>query len=335
MIRFILHIVFLIVFGSSITMAQDIQFSQFYNVPLYQNPAFAGSSHGTRATLHQRIQWPGIDAKYTTSFFSVDHFFKKAKSGVGMYVLKDQQGIQTLSSTEIQLVYSYEVGLSNNLYLRGGLQAGYISRYINYSTLYFPDQYSNNGFMGVNTAEPFGNDRRNILDLSGGAILYSDRFWFGISAYHLNQPNQSFYGDYSPLPIKTNWIGGYKIPFKEKYKDQQYFITPTVYYKQQGKSDQLDLGVYAQYGYWIGGIWYRGLLFKNYAPNLPNNESVIFQLGYKYKGLVVCYSYDATVSKLTKAGTAGSHEIHLSYLWDVPAKKPKPMKRIPCPHFYK
>ena len=51
---------------------QDIQFSQFYQVPTYQNPAFAGSAHKTRATVHQRIQWPSLDANYVTSFVSFD-----------------------------------------------------------------------------------------------------------------------------------------------------------------------------------------------------------------------------------------------------------------------
>ena len=31
--------------GLGVAHAQDIQFSQFYAVPTYQNPAFAGSAH--------------------------------------------------------------------------------------------------------------------------------------------------------------------------------------------------------------------------------------------------------------------------------------------------
>ncbi|MCU0417835.1 MAG: type IX secretion system membrane protein PorP/SprF [Cytophagaceae bacterium] len=333
MLSFYRSLVFVFIFSNAI--AQDIQFSQFYNVALYQNPAFAGSTHGSRVVMHQRIQWPGIDAKYTTSFLGLDHYFSKAKSGVGMYVLRDQQGIQTLSSTEMQFIYSYEIGLSKSVYLRTGLQLGYVSRYVNYNSLYFPDQFSNNGYLGVGTAEPIGNERKNILDVSGGLIVYSNHFWFGLSAYHLNQPNQSFYGDQSILPLKLNWIGGYKFQIKDKYKDQNYFITPTLYYKQQGKSDQLDAGIYIQYGHWIGGIWYRGLVFKRYSSNLPNYESLIFQFGYKYKGFVIGYSYDLTLSNLYRVGTGGAHEIHLSYLWNLPPRKNKPMKRLPCPHFYK
>src|SRR4051794_24613757 len=78
--------------------AQDIQFSQFYANVLYMNPAFAGSAHLSRAIFHQRIQWPTLDAKYITSSISFDHYFEKARSGVGVIVLKDWQGANTLSS---------------------------------------------------------------------------------------------------------------------------------------------------------------------------------------------------------------------------------------------
>jgi len=70
----ILTIVFGI-FGNS-SNAQDIQFSQFYAVTPYINPAFVGGAHALRAMVHGRYQWPGIDAKYATGLVSVDHFLK-------------------------------------------------------------------------------------------------------------------------------------------------------------------------------------------------------------------------------------------------------------------
>src|ERR1700744_707978 len=77
---------------------QDIQFSQFYSNVLYINPAFAGSAHATRAILHNRLQWTGLNAKYITSSATVDHYFEKINSGVGLLVLRDVEGSNTLSS---------------------------------------------------------------------------------------------------------------------------------------------------------------------------------------------------------------------------------------------
>src|SRR5690606_9578417 len=111
---------------------------------------------------------------------------------------------------------------------------------------------------------------------------------------------------------------------------------PTFHYKFQGKSDQFDLGVYGIYDVLMLGFWYRGLpIVKQYRKEVPNHESMIFLVGLKMKSFSVSYSYDVTVSRLAAASTGGSHEINLTYLHHKIQKKKKPMKRLPCPQFYK
>src|SRR5436190_5082628 len=106
-----LFVAFLLITG--ISFSQDFQFSQFYNVPLYQNPAFAGSLHSGRVSMHQRLQWPKLDSRYTTSVISADKYFSKFKSGVGLIIMQDYQGGHNLSSTQAQAIYSYEVPFKN------------------------------------------------------------------------------------------------------------------------------------------------------------------------------------------------------------------------------
>jgi type IX secretion system PorP/SprF family membrane protein len=318
--------------------AQDIQFSQFYANVLYLNPAFAGSAHGTRVIGHQRIQWPGLDAKYITSSFSLDHYFHKANSGIGLMVLRDIQGSSIISSTEVTLQYSYELILSSKLAFRAGAQGTYASRFVNYSYLKFPDQYTVNGYTGQTTQEPFGTNKVSYMDVSVGGILYSDQFWASLSVYHLNSPNQSFYGDVSELPIKTTFSGGYKFYLSQKNglsknKDDEITITPTFNYKAQGKSDQFDFGLYGIYHHLMLGMWYRGIPIKQYSRGLQNNESIVSLIGFKIKALRVSYSYDFTVSKLNIGRTGGSHEINITYVFNKPIKRKKPTKKIPCPDF--
>ena len=86
---------------STTSFGQDIQFSQFYGSPLYLNPAFTGSAHNYRAILHQRLQWPSLDAKYTTTLFSLDGYSNEYKSGLGLVFFKDVQGKNIISSTEV------------------------------------------------------------------------------------------------------------------------------------------------------------------------------------------------------------------------------------------
>jgi len=323
--------------------SQDIQFSQFYSNVLYLNPAFAGNAHAARGIFHQRLQWPALNAKYITSVVSMDNYFAKANSGVGLLVFKDWQGSNVLSSTEADLQYSYELNVSKKYSIRFGLQAGYISRYINYSILTFPDQLDDNGYTGLGTNQPFGNNKVEYLDLSSGAIFYSDKYYVGVAYNHMNRPDQSFYNSgESRLPSKYDFTAGYRFDLVKPNKHysqadrptREVYLTPTAHYKFQGKSDQLDGGVYLLYNQFITGFWYRGIpLFKKYRRGLQNNESIVVQIGYRINKLSICYSYDATVSKLVQARTGGSHELNLTYIFVKPGKRIKKWKRIPCPDF--
>lgn len=322
-------------------ISQDIQYSQFYANVLYLNPAFAGNAHALRGMFHQRVQWPALDAKYITSHFSIDNYFNKANSGIGFMVYKDWQGASTISSTEAALQYAYELHISQRHSFRAGVQTSYVSRYIDYSGLYFPDQYDAHGYLGKQTNQPLQNDNVQYLDFSSGGIFYSDHYWIGGTYAHMNKPNQSFYGENSRLPYKLDFIAGYRIDIESRNElnelnpGRDIYITPTVHYKSQGKSDQLDLGIYVLYDHLITGLWYRGIpLLKHYRWQLQNNESMVILAGWRINGLSISYSFDHTVSKLAPAHTGGSHELNITYLYELTRKRKKIMKKIPCPHFY-
>lgn len=320
--------------------AQDIQFSQFYGAALYLNPAFAGGVHNDRITFHQRLQWPSIDAKYITSYLSYDRYFDKYKSGLGITALKDFQGKNTINSTELGLQYSYELGISEKLALRPGLQLGYIKRSVDYTTLLYPDQFNNQGTNGQQTLDPHASTNKvSFLDVSAGAIFYSRKLWISYAGHHLNKPNQSYWAnEVSNLPVKHSFTTGYRIPIikgEEKahigHSTSSFFIIPTAHYKIQGKSDQVDLGIYAWYSELVAGVWYRGIpVIKQYLEKLQNNESIVILVGWRIKEVRISYSYDFTVSKLHDARTGGSHELNITYIFRK-KKKVKILKVLPCP----
>ncbi|MFL5729627.1 MAG: type IX secretion system membrane protein PorP/SprF [Cytophagaceae bacterium] len=319
-------------------LAQDIQFSQFYSVPVFQNPAFAGSAHSVRGIAHQRIQWPRLQGKYITSFMSFDTYAAKYKSGFGIMVLKDFQGSNAISSTEVSLQYSYELNLSHSFTFRPGLQLGYVSRFVNYAEATFPHSFDDNGALSA----PISISSQKVIypDISSGGVLYSDKLWVGYAAHHLTRPNQSIYGEVARLPVAHAFTAGYNIEFGSK--GDVYFagstskrvLIPTVHYKFQGKSDQLDWGLYYIHGQALIGAWYRGIPIKKYSRNFRNNESIILLIGWRYQSFGLSYSYDMTISKLSTARSGGAHEINLTYIKGKYKKKKKPTKRIPCPSFY-
>jgi len=76
-----------------VVTAQDPQFSQFYAAPLYLNPALTGATGQARAGINYRNQWPAIDAIFTTLSAYFDYFIEDKRSGVGIIITRDQEGL--------------------------------------------------------------------------------------------------------------------------------------------------------------------------------------------------------------------------------------------------
>ena len=174
-------------------------------------------------------------------------------------------------------------------------------------------------------------------------LLYSDRYWVGVAAHHINRPQQAFFrtSDSDRLPMKGSFQAGLKIPFGGytglgDEMEREMSISPALLYKFQGKYDQLDLGVYLTYSPIVLGLWYRGLPIKKYAANINNHESIIALVGYRQENFSFGYSYDLTVSSLGSA-SGGAHEISLSYIFDYEQKsrnrRSRKDKQLSCPKF--
>ncbi len=324
--------------------AQDPQFTQFYAAPLYLNPAFAGSAMAPRITVNYRNQWPAI-TNYVTSAVGVDHFLPKINSGIGLLILNDSQGQGVINSTEVHGLYSFQFQANEQTFVRLGVQAGYVSRNLNYYGLTFGDQFTNGGYTGQPSNDPIlgvNTPKNSYLDFSTGGLVYSDWFFAGFSAHHINQPSQGFFqGANSKLPIKGDVMMGLKIPLLGftglgDELGKEISISPVLLYKFQGKYDQLDIGAYLTYSPLTLGVYYRGLPFKQSVQGLNNHDALAFLVGYRQDKFSIGYSYDATVSTLG-VSTGGSHEISLSYIFDKPEGKQARIKQrkgeLSCPKF--
>lgn len=327
--------------------AQDPQFSQFYAAPLYLNPALAGGTGQARAGINYRNQWPAIDANFTTMSAYFDYFIEDKRSGVGIILTRDVEGLAGLRSLNVGLQYSYELQFSKNLGFRPGAQVSLYNRDINFNKLTFGDQFdpTTGQIISPSTAEQFvTNFSKTFVDLSLGGVFFTKTAWLGIAAFHLNQPNQSIIDEDSPLPIKLSVHGGFKYKMKPGVKGSGLYaqeaersISPAFQYRHQGQFDQLDLGLYFTAEPLVLGLWYRGVPYKQ-VNGFVNNESIVLLLGFTNIGakqaLNIGYSYDYTISKLG-AGSGGAHEFSLVYTWPMrdPRKPPRDKLVIPCPDF--
>lgn len=320
--------------------AQDPHFTQFYSLPFYLNPAFAGANVCARFSSVYRDQWPSIPKSYVTYVTSFDQALPRYNSGIGVFFISDKQGAGVLKTIGGSAIYSYEAQLNRKWAARAGLEGSFKLRTIDYSNQVFADQMTRGG--GLPTVETLPGGSNLYYDFATGIVVYSLRHWYGFSAHHITRPNVTLIDGNSRIPVKYSLHGGYKIPVgiskKKKHGKIDEYILPAFNYKKQGKYDQLDIGMY--YGRYIllFGAWYRGIpVQRTVVSNAINHDAFALLFGISVSRLNIGYSYDITISRLGVLTSGGAHEVSLSYQFcdykRLKNKKRKPRLLLPCPKF--
>lgn len=241
----------LLLFISSLqfVFGQDPNFTQYYNNPLYLNPALCGATNAGRVVVGYRTQWPKV-SQIKSEFISADYFIplsgKKTAFGLGIMSLMDEAGQKVkLKTTNINIVGSIEKIIWNGMRIRGGVQYGYFTRRIgnDKSNLIYEDQLRSGG-SSAEEIENFIGETNQYSDISVGTVLSGRSFWFGIAAHHLNSPKQSittsiYSGDLVELNRKWTFHGGWET--KIGGEDLRAFRIESMYMKQ-GPNEQLSAG---------------------------------------------------------------------------------------------
>lgn len=316
--------------------AQDPQFSQYYQAPLYLNPGFTGITQQQRVVLNQRIQWPNLPQAFVTTAASYDIWVDELKSGFGIIATTDKMGSAGWRTTTAGLLYSYKVRLNDKIVFSPGLYFGYGINGLDRNRLSLGDGLEFNGQSLDPDLNRLGNQQ--YFDFGSGFLFYSRTLWLGASFNHMNTPNLSILNSTSRLPMKTTIHGGARIPLYNgpRTTGKVSYITPSFIYRIQGPITQLDLGVNYHIDPVSIGIWYRGKPFDENVIGSINQDALIFTMGLYLKNMNIGYSYDFNVSELsTTAG--GSHEISLIYEFvakPIARRVKKSNKLIPCPTFH-
>lgn len=336
-LRFILIAPLALVWAVGV-MAQDQQYTQFYSAPMALNPAFAGTSIQSRVAMTYRNQWPALPKAFVSYNFSFDHFVADINSGFGLNVSHDRAGTGALSFTSVALQYAYEFNVTRKVSLRPAISVGYGSNYLDIDKLTFTDQLAREED-GVTTLDPdrsrFAQEPVNYPDFGAGFLVFSEKFWFGASVQHINEPVHSLIGKESILPRKFSAHGGFRIKVSDVGAfSKRQFIVPAFNYQSQGLFDQLDLGFYYEYDPIVLGVWYRGLPgVKKNANSSVNQDALAVLVGYEINNMRIGYSYDLTVSSLTP-NSGGAHEISIIMEFASRKSKKRSKRRImPCAKF--
>lgn len=303
-------------------LAQDPNFSQFYNNPTYYNPGMTGINDGATVRLNARNLWGPIPGRFNT-FSAAAEAQTVFKMGLGVNAYSDVAGEALLRTTAGYLSYSYRPVDTKNCIVQAGVSGGYVNKNIDWSKLKFSDQYDET--LGEVSPSAFANPNyRSVgyVDFSaGGVIRFNieprrssrgsfDRFMatIGGSVHHLSQPNDGFLQGDQQLPLRTIFHGNINVLFDE------FVLAPGVVYEMQNQFRTFSVGLNIVNKPMTFGLWTRnrtaalsGKQFDSFilvvGVNLPSRRTFDWR---------VMYNYDFTVSRL-KTSSYGTHEISLIF----------------------
>lgn len=299
--------------------AQDIHFSQFYASAFAINPAQTGNFNGNwRLSNDYRSQWKSVSKPYVTNAIAYDQpfFVLGQKIGAGFTWINDASGIANLQVNKFIFSGSYFKAFGPNNF-RAGYQVGYVQKSFTYNGITFPSQLGDLGYFDGKL--PSGEEEKNYqlsyIDMNAG-LLWNRKFGkfnpeIGLSFFHINKPNETFFGGKNALPIRTAFTfgGSYQL-------NASIVILPHILYmRQQGATDFM-FGT--NIGYSLGAnklnikYLYAGALVR--SDVITATDAGIAIVGIHFRAMDVGFSYDMNVSRLKIAsGYKGATELSFIY----------------------
>lgn len=320
------------IFAVKIFYAQDIHFSQYTEAPVNVNPALVGSSYDTRAIINYRSQWGSVAKSYQTYGITVEQTFKRLKLkkkfiAMGFNMYSDKAGDAKLGTLTPNLALAFHTRASKSSWVTGGIQAGFVYRTINISTLKWDSQYDQNEYVyNANAASGEVTPKSGIVTFDAGAGVNfhyskSERYIsakdgakcdIGFAAYHYNIPKNSFFQ--SSERLYTKYIFHANLDYG--LKSVGIALVPSLIYMKQGPNSETTVGMMFKY------------IIEDQATytNIKNASSFSLGAYYRLKDAIIPtmlyqkskyaigISYDINISQLTPASKLkGGLEICLRY----------------------
>ncbi|HLY70445.1 MAG TPA: PorP/SprF family type IX secretion system membrane protein [Puia sp.] len=329
---------FIAMFMMKTTFGQDPSFSQFFSSPLNVNPALTANINGDwRMISNLRDEWIQPASPYATGTLCFDKKIfqenipnvpEKNVFGIGGMLMYDYAMGGIVKGTYASLDFSYNIKIAEDAYghvHRLGIGVGVIygHRYVDFSRLNFQEQFVGTGFnTNMPTGEAALSNMKSYISSTAG-LLYTfktekSNFDFGVAAYHLNKPKQTFLEDPNQfLPMRKVIHSNF-----ETFLNDRLVLNANGIYQEQGGTHYFSIG--SALGYYLDddgttlfnvGLWYW------------SNNAIIPYVGFTYQDLQLGLSYDATVSKLDQSASKPStFELSL-----ILRGNKKPPGIIPCP----
>ena len=318
------------------SFAQDLHYSQYYASPPSVNPAYSGLIDGQfRVSGAYRNQWMAVTVPFNTYSLNFDMpVYKNGKwknlIGFGTNLILDQAGDAQyrLLQGNLSLSFVQGVGARNKLKLGIGFLGGFAQRSLNFSNLYFDEQFVNGIFNSKNPiTEPFPEHDYFYFDCAVGAVAQyapnrTNLFSFSVSVSHLNRPRQSVYLADKRMDIKPVFFFTSKIKIAPNM-----ILTPSLLTAFQGKFMNIIFGTSVEYTFRSRG--YQPIMM-GLGSYYRWNDALIFAGIMEWKRIRLGLSYDVNLSTLLPASHGrGGFELSLSYIHKKSLKSKSNREKCP------
>lgn len=319
-------------------VAQDYNFSQFWENRSYYNPAYTGLNTGElNGLLTYRKLWPKLDGNFSTIFFSAD--MKTYNNyGYGITFVSSDEGGGFIKSNTVGLSYSWRgyINKEKGIFFQLGVRGTYNTEKLSFNKYIFSGQldpiygniYPQPSMEGIKKSNKY-------WDFSTGALVcipwmrhYKDfmKNYIGIAVSHFTRPKDNFIeGDYKlPIKISLQWNGFLRTNLYSLDKKNYLYVTPGLIFENQGDKlmssssfNNFIFGTDIVTDPIFGGVWYSSQLMNNSDQNY---KALIFKLGLKLNSdnkrleYRLAYTYDMSMGNLIKT-TEGSHEISINIVY--------------------
>lgn len=334
----------LFLFLSLAGSAQDIHSSHIHATPTFLNPALTGLlNEDLRFMASTRSQWKSVTQGYTTHMGSVDSklysFSGGDMIGGGLNVFSDKAGDVDFKTTGVGIGLSYLKALKGyrgGSYVSFGVQASQLSHGFDHTKVVAFDDEP----LVVNG----GLDQVNFLDVSAGVAWFYEvnrttNFHIGVSAWHLNQPEVSFF---ESNELSTGQLLYRKLVFHgaaDIKLSRKANLKPSFIFVDQGPNREITMGTFYKYrtklervfsessSIYIGG-WLRWYAEKD----VRGVDAIVAAVRFDYKNTYLTFTFDVNISSLKNVSRgAGGPEFSIVQLLEFDQKR-KPFK-VRCPGF--
>jgi len=229
--------------------AQDVHFAQFYNAPLWLNPALAGHIAGDqRLSLIHRNQWQSLGSPFRTNAVSYDAPLMRGRMegrylGVGVSAFSDKAGRTAFGDAQANLSLAYGLQAGERSTVAFGIQGGYGQRSAMLSDLRWDNQFNGAGHdPSLASGENFGDQRRSFIDLGAGMVWSGEkhedlRWTLGAGAFHLNEPEVSLFANGEDRLLRRYMVHG-----EMRIETKKWTVLPKFYVAAQGGAREINYG---------------------------------------------------------------------------------------------